>query len=224
MSVSSSQQLQEHEKLHTLARATHPYFKIFAFVGASGAGKTTIIDRLRQQDPKFKLVESVTTRAPRETDRPGEYRNVSPKEFEEMQKADEFIWTTEYNGNLYGTTKQSVNDALKAKYPSLIHVVPERLITLRQYTSKAMPIFISVSDETVLRERLKKRDPGQPETYYNERVESCRNWKTEMKLCGFPYATIDNNCQSIEKFEEIVMESVIFNMKYPPQDILDLVF
>ena len=79
----------------------------------SGAGKTTLSRRLLAADPNIAMSVSVTTRA----QRPGEvdgrdYHFISKEKFAAMRDGAELLEWAEVFGNLYGTPKQPVEDAL----------------------------------------------------------------------------------------------------------------
>lgn len=126
---------------------------LFVVSGPSGAGKDTLVEALLEQQPRLTYSISATTRAPRPGERDGEhYFFVSRQEFERRLAAGELLEWREYNGNLYGTprdyieqqiaqgwdviTKPEVNGAraVKAAYPDavLIFLVPDRFSQLRE--------------------------------------------------------------------------------------------
>src|SRR5258708_40128250 len=106
--------------------------KIVTITGASGSGKTSVARELLKIIPSAKLVLSITTRPPRESDLPDEYRtNVPLAEFEKRSQNNEFLWEVEAHGNRYGTLRASVNEALANPYPSLMILIPNVLATLR---------------------------------------------------------------------------------------------
>lgn len=74
-------------------------------VGPSGAGKTTIAERLVRSCPqRFVLSVSATTRAPRAGERNGrQYRFVSRAEFEAMIENGELAEWARVHGRYYGT-------------------------------------------------------------------------------------------------------------------------
>jgi guanylate kinase len=81
----------------------------------SGAGKTTLSRRLLASDPNIAMSVSVTTRAPR----PGEvngkdYHFITQEEFARLRDRGDLLEYAEVFGNLYGTPKRPVVEALQA--------------------------------------------------------------------------------------------------------------
>jgi guanylate kinase len=126
---------------------------LFVVSGPSGAGKDTLVEALLGTVPRLRYSISTTTRTPRQGERDGEhYFFVTRGEFESRCAAGAMLETREYNGNLYGTPrdyieqtiaggddvilKPEVNGALavKAAYPDavLIFIVPDRFSHLRE--------------------------------------------------------------------------------------------
>ncbi|MEM9704832.1 MAG: guanylate kinase [Pseudomonadota bacterium] len=81
----------------------------------SGAGKTTLADRLLKSDPLLTLSISATTRPPRPAEQHGEdYYFMSKDEFIRMRDAGDFLESANVFGNFYGTPRGDV-DALLAE-------------------------------------------------------------------------------------------------------------
>ena len=71
--------------------------------------------RLREQDPSLRWSVSWTTRAPRPGETEGvDYHFVSREEFERLRDAGGFLEWFEVYGDLKGTPRQFVVDALAA--------------------------------------------------------------------------------------------------------------
>jgi len=81
----------------------------------AGAGKTSLSRRLAADYSDLVLSISATTRAPRPGDLEGREYFFKPREaFEAMIAAGELLEWAEINGNLYGTPKAPVMQALEA--------------------------------------------------------------------------------------------------------------
>ena len=81
--------------------------------GPSGVGKSSVITELRRLDPQIFFSISVTTRQPRAGEVAGEhYHFVDRSTFEKMADAGELLEHAEFAGNLYGTPRRPVEEAL----------------------------------------------------------------------------------------------------------------
>src|SRR5271170_6742257 len=88
---------------------------LFVVSGPSGAGKDTLLEALRGRNPRLRYSVSATTRAPRAEERDGEhYFFLSREEFERRRGGGGFLEWREYNGNLYGTPRDYVEQSLAA--------------------------------------------------------------------------------------------------------------
>lgn len=89
----------------------------------SGAGKSTLSRRLMDWDPTMKFSVSATTRAPREGEVDGrEYYFRSREVFEEMVRTGEMLEHAEVFGNLYGSPKGPVVEAMEAGRDTLFDI------------------------------------------------------------------------------------------------------
>lgn len=88
---------------------------MYVLSSPSGAGKTTLAERLLRGDPRLKLSVSATTRKPRPGEVDGEdYYFVTEKEFLRMRDSNEFLEWANVFGNFYATPRARVFDQLKA--------------------------------------------------------------------------------------------------------------
>lgn len=79
----------------------------------SGAGKTTLSRRLLAADANITMSVSVTTRKPRPGEVEGhDYSFISRERFEEMIARNELLEWADVFGNLYGTPRKPVEEAL----------------------------------------------------------------------------------------------------------------
>ena len=78
--------------------------QLFIVSAPSGAGKTTLVERLVERVPRLRMSRSYTSRSAR----PGEadavdYNFVTRERFESMIAASDFLEWADVFGNLYGT-------------------------------------------------------------------------------------------------------------------------
>lgn len=89
----------------------------------SGAGKTTLSQRLLAADPQIKLSVSVTTRPPREGEIDGkDYHFVHRDEFIRRRDNGELLEWAEVFGNFYGTPRGPVEAEMAAGYDLLFDI------------------------------------------------------------------------------------------------------
>jgi guanylate kinase len=81
----------------------------------SGAGKTTLAKALLSAEPGLVMSISVTTRKPRPGEVDGQdYHFLDAAAFERLKEAGELLEWAHVHGNLYGTPRGPVMDALSA--------------------------------------------------------------------------------------------------------------
>ena len=97
------------EKIAPMFR-THPVRdkqpSFIALVGPPSSGKTSVINELLH-DPRFVLAPAVTTRLPKDDDRPGEYVHVSQEEFDRLASSRLLLEHTVYYGERYGISQDA---------------------------------------------------------------------------------------------------------------------
>ena len=87
-------------------------FLLLIVSSPSGAGKTTLCNRLRGEFPGLRFSVSHTTRKPRPTEVDGrEYHFVDRDVFEQMIRAGAFAEWAQVHGNLYGTSLHEIEVA-----------------------------------------------------------------------------------------------------------------
>ena len=126
--------------------------------GPSGAGKDTIVDRLREVNDNVWVSVSMTSRNPRSNDIPGEtYYFVSKEEFENRIKDREFLEYAVYNNNYYGTPKDKINDKLNEGLDVILVIEIQGALKIKELVPEAIFIFILPPSMGELRRRLVRR-------------------------------------------------------------------
>lgn len=141
---------------------------LIVLTGKTAAGKDTIKSALLKRYPTLRRVITNTPRAPRPNEIQGvDYNFLTKEEFERKIAAGDFAEYVEYGGNLYGTQKKELEQALNGNTLWLID--PSRAGEVREFIKRTFPpemaeklikrvvvIYITVSDDIVLK-RLKAR-------------------------------------------------------------------
>ncbi len=125
----------------------------------SGAGKTTIAQRLLKADKNVRMSVSVTTRPQRENELPGkDYHFVNTKTFQQMQKNGELLEYATVFGHFYGTPREKVEELLAGGNDIVFDIDWQGA---QQITEKArddvVKIFILPPSTKELERRLKNR-------------------------------------------------------------------
>jgi len=125
----------------------------------SGAGKTTLSRALLSSDHHIRMSVSVTTRPPRPGELDGkDYFFISKERFFEMRDNDELLEWAEVFGNLYGTPRLPVEDALSKGRDVLFDIDWQGTQQLEQALGDDLVrIFILPPSTDELRDRLIKR-------------------------------------------------------------------
>lgn len=135
-----------------------PHPPIILLTGASGAGKSTVADRLlSNKQLRLQKFVTCTTRKPRQNERDGrDYHFLTRREFQALIDADGFYeWATVYEQR-YGSSRQEMERRLRGKKTILITVDVQGARTLKQELPQAIAVFLDAPSQE-LRERLKER-------------------------------------------------------------------
>jgi guanylate kinase len=139
----------------------------------SGAGKTTMSKRLLADDPGVTLSVSVTTRTPRAGEQDGvDYRFLSRATFERLAAEGALLEWAEVFGNLYGTPRAPVEEALGQGRDVLFDIDWQGTQQLRQSQSGGdlAAIFLLPPSMSALEERLRRRN-SDPEEVIRGRMD-----------------------------------------------------
>jgi len=131
----------------------------------SGAGKTSIVRYLLEQDLGLAFSVSATNRKPRVNEESGtDYHFLSTQEFEERINRDEFVeWEEVYEGQYYGTLRSEVEQIWAEDKHVIFDVdVVGGLNLKRFFKEKALAVFVQAPDLTALEYRLKRRRTETP--------------------------------------------------------------
>ena len=131
--------------------------------GPSGSGKSTICRRLKAR-PDVVFSVSATTRPPRVGEVDGvDYHFMDVEAFKRLQKEGAFIEYAEVHGNMYGTLRAPMEEAIAAGKVYLVEIDVQGAIQLKRLETPGVYVFVDVPDLDELRRRLEARGTDSPE-------------------------------------------------------------
>jgi len=167
--------------------------QLFIVAAPSGAGKTTLVRLLLENDPDIRVSVSSTTRAARPGEEDGrEYHFVDVPRFLEMVSHGEFIEWAEVHGNYYGTSKRWIESEMAAGHDVLLEIDWQGAQQVKKAFPDAIGVFIMPPSLDALQERLAGRGTDSAEIIAR-RLAAARD---EMRhVDEFNYVIINDDLQ-----------------------------
>lgn len=146
----------------------------FVVSGPSGAGKSTLLRGVLERDAQVDFSISHTTRAPRRAERDGvDYYFVDEPAFRRSIEQDAFLEWAEYQGHLYGTSRDAVRLPTAAGRDLILEVEVQGARQLSSRLPDAVFIFIIPPGADMLESRLRGRGSDGDEVI-RKRLERAR--------------------------------------------------
>ena len=163
---------------------------------ASGAGKTTLKDKVIGEFPDIVYSISATTRKPREGEVDGvHYFFKTKEEFEKLIKEDGLIEWNEVHGNYYGTPKFFVEDMLRQGKRVLFDLDVFGKVNFDKVYPDATGILILPPSEEELERRLRGRGTDSEEVI-RLRLENAKKEMEFAKTKGkYEYTIINDDLE-----------------------------
>jgi guanylate kinase len=131
---------------------------LFIVSAPSGAGKTTLVERLVERVPNLTLSRSYTSRPARAGEMDGvDYNFVTRRRFEEMMAGGEFLESADVFGNLYGTSSADTGRILESGNDVVLVIDVQGARKVRRGGIDATAIFVMPPSFGALEERLRGR-------------------------------------------------------------------
>jgi guanylate kinase len=131
---------------------------LFIVSAPSGAGKTTLVERLAERTAHLKMSRSYTSRGARQGEADGvDYNFVTRVHFEGMIAAGEFLEWAEVFGNLYGTCAADTERMLAAGDDVVLVIDVQGARKVRGLGLPAITVFVMPPSADVLEQRLRGR-------------------------------------------------------------------
>jgi guanylate kinase len=170
--------------------------------GPSGAGKDSVILRMKEMNLPFHFVVTATTRSARPEEVHGvDYFFLSPAEFAEMIEKDELLEHAVVYDEYKGIPKEQVRQALASGKDVVMRVDVQGAATIRKICPEALSIFLTTQDEDEMIQRLKQRKTETPEGI-ELRIATARQ---ELKRVEeFDYVVVNQECHLDEAVQTIL--------------------
>jgi guanylate kinase len=137
---------------------------ILVISGPSGSGKSSIVRQLLC-DPRVVFSVSATTRKPRADEVDGvHYHFLRPEQFRRRVEHGDFVEWAEVHGNLYGTLRQPMEEAVRAGQVYLLEIDVQGALQLKELGVEASFVFLAPPRMEDLRDRLQARGTDPEDT------------------------------------------------------------
>ena len=145
---------------------------LLVLTGPSGAGKDAVLRKLQERNPKIVKITTTTSREKRVNESEGDpYYFITREDFEKKIVEDAFFEWVEFRGELYGTQKQTLMDALKTENDVVwkIEAKGVKNITdkVKKMVERSVFVFLTAPVE-VLKSRVEKDEGEQMMKRWNE--------------------------------------------------------
>lgn len=169
--------------------------------GPSGAGKDSVILRMKERGLNFHFVVTATTRPKRENERHGvDYLFYTRSEFAEMIDRDELLEYAIVYEDYKGIPRTQVRDALDSGQDVIMRVDVQGAATIREKAPEAVLIFLTTVSEDALVRRLVERRTDPPDQL-KLRIAMARQ---EMKrIEEFDYVVVNHDSRLDETVDVI---------------------
>jgi len=181
---------------------------LIILVAPSGAGKSSFLSRILEEDARLRDLVTYTTRTPRANEVEGQdYFFVDEENFLQRESEGFFIETARVHGNLYGTPLDQLKRHWSEGKAVIMDVDVQGARAIRAKYLNALTIFIMPPSIDELRRRILVRSNGKPPANLELRLENARR---EMEQAEeFDIRVLNDEFESsYAQFKKIIEESL----------------
>jgi guanylate kinase len=177
---------------------------LFIVSAPSGAGKTTLVERLVERVPRLRMSRSYTSRPARAGEADGvDYNFVTRDRFEAMIAAGDFLEWADVFGNLYGTCASDTERMLAAGDDVVLVIDVQGARQVRRKGIPATTVFVMPPSFVVLEQRLRGRSKD-AEAAIQRRLQVARG--EVAAFTDYDYVVINDELDSsIDRLRAIVL-------------------
>jgi guanylate kinase len=150
--------------------------KMIVICAPSGTGKSTLLNRLKQEHPELEWSVSCTTRGVRDGEVNGrDYHFLAVDDFKKQRDDGWFIEWAMVHSNYYGTSRKFVDEGLRRGKKMLFDLDVQGADEMKKiYGDEAKVIFIEPPSVEELEKRLRVRGTDSDKVI-QERVDNARS-------------------------------------------------
>lgn len=170
--------------------------------GPSGAGKDSVVQRMKERGLPFHFVVTATDRAPRPGEVHGEDYYFYPTDvFRRMIAQGEMLEHATVYGQLKGIPRAQVRHALDTGKDVVMRLDVQGADTVKSLIPEVVTVFLTVESEEELVARLRERRTESPEAL-QERLETAR--RELERIPEFDYTVVNRHCALDEAVDDVV--------------------
>jgi guanylate kinase len=204
-----------------VAATGHGRGLLFIVSAPSGAGKTTLVERLVEQIQHLKMSRSYTSRPARSGETDGvDYNFVSRARFEEMAAAGDFLEWAPVFGNLYGTCASDIELLLDAGQDVVLVIDVQGARKVRARGVITTTVFVMPPSFDVLEQRLRGRSKDS-EAEIQRRLQVARD--EVAAFTEYDYVVVNDELPAaVDRLRSIVIaeRARLLRMRHPAETIV----
>ena len=167
--------------------------KLFVISGASGVGKSTVLQKVTAVRNDLLFSVSVTTRTPRPDEIDGvHYDFITRERFMEMVEQDAFAEYDIHHSACYGTPRSQMEEK-QSRGHVILDIDPNGAFQVQERYPEVTLIFVTAPSYEELERRLRSRPDGMTEEKIVERLNRA---KWEMEQSGkYDHVVVNDDAQ-----------------------------
>ncbi len=189
--------------------------------GPSGSGKTSLCKALCDNNERYFLSVSTTTREIREGEQDGvDYNFVSREKFLEEIEHDHFIEWAEVHGNFYGTNKKDIERELAKDNTVVVDIDVQGHRSIREaFPNITTSVFVTTENMEVLHSRLSGRGTDADEVIQKRMINALGEMRS---ITEYDYLIINKEFDnSLEKLTAIAKSSRYIQTRFDLEDFFN---
>ncbi len=178
---------------------------LFVVSGPSGVGKDALVTALLQRDTRLRYSISYTTRPRRDYEVNGiHYHFVGRDVFERMAAEDRFLEWAEYNGNLYGTPREFVEESQRQGLDVILKIEVQGAELVRRRRPDGIFIFIAPPSLDTLDARREGRGDAESRLSAAERQRIAQRELAEAER--YDYLVVNDDLEAAVKEVQAIVK------------------